>query len=288
MNKQAVLFFLLNFLICFTMNAQHMDLSELGIRFDIPQGWTGEEQGDYLLLGHQTVSGLMIVGQNSSKDASALKNKLLEPISEEGLFLEPDGDFTTVSSTRVEGYYKGTYQSQAVQAFTIGLVNEHGVGMTILMLTSSDVFGDIHREAAKKLARSVQLFQPKESDNTSFWRQRIVGSQLKFMHTSGGSDYSGGYSGTSDVVAINLCTNGRFTYYSNASASFDGSGGSGHAVNNAANQGVYKIYSKGNATYLDLQFDAGNTNTYELLVSSEEHTLLNGNRYFITTLEGCY
>ena len=275
------------FTITMALNAQHMDLSELGIRFEIPQGWTGEEQGDYLLLGHQTIPGLIIVGQNSSKDATALKSKLLQPISEEGLLLKPDGDFNTVSSTRIEGHYKGTYQSQAVQAFTIGLVNEHGVGMTILILTSSDVFSDIHREEAKKLARSVQLFQPKESDNTSFWRQRIVGSQLKFMHTSGGSDYSGGYSGTSDVVAINLCINGRFTYYSNASASFDGSGGSGHVANNAGNQGGYTIYTKGTETYLDLQFDDGHTSTFELLVSSEGHTLLNESRYFITTLEGC-
>lgn len=270
-----------------TMNAQHIDLSELGLRFDIPPGWTGEEQGDHLLLGHHTIPGLMIVSQNTSKDVATLQNKLREPITEEGLFLEPNGHFTTVSSTRVEGHYIGTYLSQTVQAYVIGLVNTKGVGMTILMLSSSDVFGDNHREEAKKLARSVQLFQPKVTDNTSYWKNRIIGSQLKYMHTSGGSDYSGGYSGTSDVVMINLCANGQFTYYSNASASFDSSGGSGHAVNNAANQGVYKIYSKGNETYLDLQFEAGNTNTYELLVNSQEHTLLNGNRYFITTLEGC-
>ena len=287
MNKIQIITSFILFLISLSIDAQHMELSELGLSFDIPQGWKGGEQEDYILLGHETIPGLMIISQNTAKNTASLKKSSMEPINEAGLFLAPDGDFVVVSDSRVEGNYTGTYQGEAVKAFMIGLSNSEGVGITILILTSSNIFGDNHITEANKLAKTVQFFKPKDTDNTHFWKNRIEESQLKYMHTSRGSDYSGGYSGTSDVVIINLCTNGQFSYYANANASFDSSGGFGSANNTAANQGIYTIYSKGNETYLELQFDDGNANSYELVVSSEEHTLLNGSRYFITQLEGC-
>lgn len=283
--KKIAIFILLP--ISLSMNSQHIDLSELGISFDIPQGWTGGEEEDYIILGHTTIPGLMILTQNKARDTRTLKIQAMDTILEEGLFLEPDGDFIIVSDTRVEGNYQGTYQGQAVKAYAIGLINTQGTGMNILILTETKSFSKAHIEEANKLARSVRLSAPKDTDNTLFWKERITGVQLKYMHTSGGSDYSGGYSGISDVVMINLCNNGQFTYYSNSHASFDASGGFGFANANADTRGNYRIYSEGQSTYLDLQFENGSVTTYELTVNSKQNTLLDGSRYFITTLEGC-
>ena len=287
MNKLNIFTTFIILSISISMNSQHIELAELGLSFDIPQGWTGQQQEDYIILGHETIPGLMILSQNKAKNVETLKNLSMETILEEGLFLEPEGDFNIISDARVEGNYKGSYQGEEVHAFAIGLVHSKGTGMNILILTNSDNFSDIHRQEAKKLARTVQLVQPKDADNTRFWKDRIVGWQLKYMHTSGGSDYSGGYSGTSDVVMINLCTNGQFTYYSNSNSSFDSSGGFGYANANKDTRGTYRIYSEGNSTYLDLQYENGSVSTYELTVNSNDNTLLDGSRYFVTTLEGC-
>ncbi len=269
------------------MNSQHIELAELGLSFDIPQGWTGQEQEDYILLGHETIPGLMILSQNKAKDTETLKNRSMETIREEGLYLEPEADFKIISEARVEGSYKGTYEGQDVKAFAIGLINTQGTGMNILILTETKAFTKTHIEEANKLAHTVRFSIPKDSDNTVFWKERITGVQLKYMHTSGGSDYSGGYSGTSDVVMINLCSNGQFTYYSNSNSSFDSSGGFGYANANKDTRGTYRIYSEGQSTYLGLQFENGSVSTYELTVNSKDNTLLDGSRYFVTTLEGC-
>ena len=107
------------------------------------------------------------------------------------------------------------------------------------------------------------------------------------MYTSGGSDYGGGYSGISDVVMINLCSNGQFTYYSNSHSSFDGSGGFGYVNANDDSRGSYSIYSEGNQTLLELKFDNGKISAYALTTNENQNTFLNGTRYFITTIVGC-
>jgi len=287
MNKIQKITIFIGLSISFSMNSQPIELPELGIQFEIPAGWSGGEEGDYIILGHNSIPGLMILTQNKARDAHTLKNQAEDTILEEGVFLEADGDFVIVSETRVEGNYKGTYQGQEVKAYAIGLINTQGTGMNILILTAPDAFSKAHIEEANKLARSVKFAAPKDSDNTLFWKERITGVQLKYMHTSGGSDYSGGYSGISDVVMINLCSNGQFTYYSNAHSSFDASGGFGSANARKDTGGNYEIYSQGKSTYLDLQFENGDVKSFELTVNSERHTLLNGSRYAIINVEGC-
>jgi len=286
--KYAYLLLIVTQFVMYSQEApQPIDYPELGVKFIIPMGWTGQEQGDVILLGHQSIPGMMFLFGNTSEDVETMKKKAMEGIHEGGIQLQPKGNFTILSETRTEGNYEGTYDGVPVTAFAIGLINKKGSGLNILILTETKVFTKTHILEANKLADSVKFFTPKDSDKTVFWKNRIVGTQLKYMYTSGGSDYGGGYSGISDVVMINLCSNGQFTYYSNSHSSFDSNSGFGNVNSNENNQGLYKIYSLGASAFLELTFENGKILEYNLSVNNKGNTLLDNTRYFVVDLEGC-
>ncbi len=262
------------------MYTQEVDLSQLGIKFTFPDGWTGQEEGEYLLAGHTSIPGLMILFQNQSMSTEELKLLALQGIREEGVSLQPKGDFTVVSPTRVEGFYEGNFQGATVTTYAIGLIDGRGKGVSILILTETDKFGDEHISEAKKLAKTVEFYAPK-NDDVARWKSKLIGRKLKYMYTSGGTDYDGTYSGSSDVTIINLFMDTTFNYYSNSNFSFDIDEGFGNVNSNENTIGNFQILNENGQTYLQLKFSGGKTHNYELTQNEKGQTFLNGTRYFV-------
>jgi hypothetical protein len=285
------------FVICYLMccltaiNAQplppHVEFSELGMSFDIPSGWTGQLSENMVILGHNTIPGLMVLSENQSNSALELKQEAMQGYVDNGIQLRAMGDFSIKNNDRVEGMYEGTFNGAEVICYAIGLINHLGKGMNIMILTEKSKFNQQHKTAANQLASSVRFFQAKESPNTIRWKNHLVGKKIKYMKTSGGSDYSGGYSGTSSSWEVNLCHNGRFYLYANSHSSFDGSGGFGYSNGNRQREGRYSIYSEGNYSALVLYHDDGTSSEYELTSSERNHTLLDGTRHFVVASEIC-
>lgn len=280
------------------MNAQHIDLPDFGLSFTIPQGWNGQEQDDYIILGHESIPGMMILFENSSSDATELKELAEQGIREEGITLHALGEFKLVSDNRVAGMYEGLYQGAAVKVYATGLINGLGKGMSILIVTSTDQFSETHQKEVEKLANSVKFYEARDSEVTVQWKNKLVGRQLKYLYSDSSSDYSGGYSNFSKTRIINLCRNGSFTHYYNSQSSFaagdpvDGATtgnqvGSGIVDATNDNAGTYKIYTAGNSSYLELIFANESDMEFELGTNSEGFTTLDSERYFLTDLEGC-
>jgi len=276
---------------------QHVEFEELGLSFDIPNGWTGQIDGEYVILGHNSVPGIMVIFENNSPDANSLKSLAEQGIYTEAASLSADGNFTITASNRVEGMYKGFFNGSNVKSFAIGLINGLGKGMSIVILTETNKFSEAHKVEASKLANSVKFFQARESANTIAWKKKIVGMQLKYMYTNSSSDYTGGYSGVSSTITIDLCNNGTFAYYSNSNSSFSAGGISGEpgslsgfGYTNATDdtEGNYSIGSVGNNAYLTLNFKSGKVVEYDLSVSDQNETYLDDTRYFVIDSERCY
>ncbi len=259
---------------------QRIEFQELGLSFDIPAGWSGGIQEDLYLLGHTSIPGLLILTENNSKTAEQLKTLALQGISEEGIELSPKGEFKIKGNDRVEGFYEGIFNGNRVRVFSIGLINQLGSGMTISIVTEIGKFTDVHIGEAKKLARSVEFSQKIESPDTNFWKQRIVGTQLKYMKVRNNSDSGSGSSGSADIRIIKLFNDGTFSYYFSASNSYWGRGGSDTKRVRNEGEGTYRIYSFQNRTYLELTADGG-TREFELSKSQQNHTLLDGDRFAV-------
>ncbi len=257
-----------------------IEFKEFGLSFETPKGWTGRIEGDYYLLGHSSIPGIMILSKNQSKDTKQLKYLALQGISNEGIQLAPRGDFKVVGNNRVEGFYEGIFSGSQVRVFAIGLINQLGSGINIFMVTEKGKFGEIHIGEAEKLARSVKFFRQKEMPNTDFWKQRIIGKQLKYMITRTNSDSGSGSSGQSDTRIIKLYRDGTFSYYFSASTGYWGQSGSDIRRNRNKGEGTYKIYSFQGRSYLELT-SSGKTVEIELTKSKENYTLLDGYRYAV-------
>ncbi len=138
----------------------HVEFQELGLSFDIPQGWKGQLTDAAVILGHYRLAGLMILTENQSQTAKDLKKLAMEGLADDGVQLTPVEEFDLIGENRVEGFYQGTFSGFQVKAYAIGLIN----GMNIVILTE-----------AKQLTGSVKFYQAKELDSSKFWRNRIVG-----------------------------------------------------------------------------------------------------------------
>ena len=265
---------------------QIIDLPRYGISFEIPTGWMAQMEDDYIFLGHTSIPGLIIIFENAAQTAEELKQNALQGIYDQGVSLAPEGDFL-IEENKVKGYYVGNFQGSQVKALAVGLVSRVGSGFTALILTENSMFSEVHVQEMNKLVESVHFKEVSGTYSTEQWKGWLIGSQLRYMYTSGGSDYGGGYSGTSEDTRINLCSDGTFLYYSNTSSSFDGSAGFGYTQGNEDSSGTYSIYGNAGRTILKLAFKNGQIQEYTVSSNDQDHTLLNDYRYFVVALEGC-
>lgn len=285
MNRTYFIISILICNLCFSQG-QKVDLPDYGVSFEIPEGWSAQAEGDYIFMGHTTIPGLMVIFENTAKTSEALKKEALKGIVDEGVSLMPEGDFT-INENKVEGYYSGLFQGTQVKAYAVGLISRVGSGFTAVVLTEKGKLSKVHVQEMNKLVSSVQFSEITGTYSTNQWKKWLIGSQLRYLYSSGGSDYGGGYSGTSQDEQIQLCSNGTFLYYSSSSSSFDGSGGFGYTQGNDDGNGKYELYGNGGRTYLKLAFNSGNVTEYEVTTNDKDHTLLDGYRYFVVELEGC-
>ena len=270
---------LINYNIMKAQLPKQVNLEELGLSFEIPDGWTGQVEGDYILLGHGTIPGLMVLSANTAKSIPELKQLAVQGIVDEGVQLSVDGEFTATGNNRLEGFYKGTFNGVAAKCYAIGLINGLGKGMNILILTETDKFTEQHKSEANKLASSVVFSQAQDSQTTTFWKQKIVGKQLYFGLTRGDG---------SEKRVIDLCSDGSFLYYGNSHIAFDEDYGYGSANNNTDNIGSYTIYSVDTATtFLELIFDNGEVYEFALSTNEAGNTFLGNSRYYVQNSERC-
>ena len=151
----------------------------------------------------------------------------MQGIQAEGIRLSPKGNFTLKGNNQVEGFYEGIFNGANVRVFSIGLINQLGSGMTISIVTEKAKFTDAHIKEARKLAKSVKFFKQRDSKETAFWKQKLVGKNLKYMKTfTSTSSYDPVVTGYSDSVSITLYNDGNllflFKFLNNSRRSYAG------------------------------------------------------------------
>lgn len=258
--------------------SQQVDLPELGLIFEIPDGWSGQVDGDYILLGHTTIPGLMILSTNTAKSIPELEQLAAQGIVDEGVKLDVDGEFKAAGNNRLQGFYKGTFDDVAVKCYAIGLINGLGRGMNILILTETYKFTEQHKAEANTLASSVVFTQAEDAQGTTFWKQKIMGKQLYYGLTRGDG---------SEKRILDLCSDGSFHYYGNSRIAFDENFGFGSADGTNTATGNYTITNIGKATILSLTTTEGKVYVVALSTNEAGNTFLDDSRYYVQNSERC-
>jgi len=135
---------------CASAFAQQTGLVEyksLGLSFQIPDGWVGQEANGSFLMGSNTVPGFILLTTNEAASVEVLKQEARAGMVEQnGTNLQMNGTrFESVGSNGIGTEFTGTLEYQAAKAYIVGMVNPYGSGVTIISATLKDKYSSAHR-----------------------------------------------------------------------------------------------------------------------------------------------
>lgn len=290
--KYPVLFLLL-VLIAHSLSAQisgHVSYEKFGLEFDIPAGWIAREGEGMLIMGHNSIPGMLVMTTHSFT-MSELKNEAAKGIQDaNGTQLYLASGLVDLSENAVGGHFSGTIEWTSAKAYIIGIENPTGGrGISIMAATNSDSYNDTYESIAKSIYKSLEFKKTDRSAELKEWENFLKNSRLTYMNSSYSSSYGddAGYGGYSSERMIHLCEQGHFKYGSSSDVSVGSSGASGFSQANHSGTGMWEIeIGASGDPVLALKFNNGEEHIYGLEFS-EQKLYLNGDRYFHTK-EGEY
>ena len=263
-----------------------VNYENLGIRFNIPQGWQGQEVEQGVLLVSQTHAGLILITTNTAKSLEEIRQQGTTMVDfGEGSQFSPKGALQPVGSNGLAGPFEGSFEYQPARAFIGGLFNAQGMGLSVIAVTSPEAYGAIHESSVLSLMKSVVFSKAKESNALQEWRDYISNARLTYMDSYySGGDISGGYS---TEIAIDICARGFFRYSGKDEMTVGGAGSSGWSQSGSEGNGTWQVMQAADGSaVLVLKFYSGEEYNYTLSYEDSK-TYLNGQRYFVTR-EGEY
>ena len=215
------------------MNGRTISDVQAGVAFTVPSGWTATSNEDGYLLVSKTYKGLIVVTTNPYHSLQELQEGAGEGIVNEktGVQLMPSSQNEQIGSNGLGAVFSGQVNGQAAKAYVAGLVSPHpgAVGVTIIAMTSEEAYDSQYPAWAKSIAASVRFSSPRVDRALMAW------FSAKYWYHSGSSS---SYGGISHDKTWTFCADGRFTYYSEDSASVTGMYGSASSDNS---QGTWTI-----------------------------------------------
>lgn len=260
-----------------------VSLPHAGVEFTIPEGWVGQETDAGYILGSHTEAGAILLSTHQMTSLESLKQEAMNGFQEDGgTQLQIEGAPETLGKTSIGGMYKGMLQGQPVKAYAVGLINPHGKGVTIISVTTPELFADRHRQLAREIAGGMRFFKAEKAPIVDEWKQVLTNARLTYMESY--SNQNGGYS---DKIVIDLCANGTFRHRKRYQMGLDTGGAMASDHNAAQGAGSWIVSQDGGGNpILELTFDDGRVQEYTLQFVDDK-TLLNGTRYFRTYDGGC-
>lgn len=281
--------FMLFFIICCKAQVQTNEVinyPSLGISFEIPATWEGQEVENGFLMSNTEVSGFILLTTHDLKNMQAIQQEMeqvftIGPNSK----LAPTNVLQTITSHTMAGEYAGTISDKLAKAYILGMLNTYGLGLTLICGSNTNTYSDDLKNAGISIVKSVVFYVPKTKSvvdtnkiESNEWKEKFKNCRLTYMESY--SSYgSGGYG---KKIKIDLCGKGYFNHSSYSSMSLDsGSYSAGYGTNKQG-AGTWKILENQTQIVLQLNFYNGEVYEHVVTVDADDKTYLNGNRYFRT------
>ncbi len=235
-----------------------------GFKFVPPQGWVSQKNASGIILGHNTVAGMILVFPHTSTSMQQMQGLMMQGIQEEGSSLMPAGAMRPVNNNTLKGDYSGVVSGQQVKAVGYGVLSPYGGGAFILAMSTPDKMSNALTGAAQQIATTMRYVRP----------------------TSGSSDLVQFFSGvwvtssTNTYTKVYLYPDGTWSDHYEASYSGDfsnsggntGSWGAGGAQNS---RGRWRVSGNRDQGQLLLIYPNGEQEAYQYQVHVE-----NGQKYY--------
>jgi len=99
-----------------------------GFKFKPPAGWKFQKTNEYILLGHDTIAGMVFVLPHMVASLQELQAEMQSGLTDEGVNLLPSGAIQPIGNNAFGGEFSGILQGQQVKARGIGTFSPHGGG----------------------------------------------------------------------------------------------------------------------------------------------------------------
>ncbi|MEL7148094.1 MAG: hypothetical protein AAFO69_17090 [Bacteroidota bacterium] len=264
----------------------HVNYEQIGIEFDIPAGWVGQEQEDMIVLNSNNSRGIIMMTTHEYSIQELIAESKKEINEAGGTSLKLVGKTELLNENAIAGEYTGTMEWQPVKAFVIGIANPHesGIGVTLLSVAQQSDFDATNIALCKQLYRSVSFKKVDNSAALLEWKEWLGNCRLTYMDSySSSSVVSGGMSGGySSKTTIDLCAKGYFNFNSQSDLSVGNSGASTYGSSAVQGQGEWNVITNVDGSFLlELSFHTGEKSTYRISYEDSKFHL-NNNRYFVT------
>ena len=264
-----------------------VNYERLGISFVIPEGWIGQESGDMLIMGSESINGFLVM-QAHNLSLEQLKKEAYKGIDEgNGTRMKLDGDYEA-GPDFIGGVFGGSVEWEPAKGYLLGVTNSVGMGVMILGVTKPEMYNDSYRDLCFEVYNSIKFSEVDRTAEFEEWKKWLSDSRLTYMNSHYSSDYTVGgiSSGYSSERKIDLCSKGYFTDSSNNDMSISGSGVSGYSSGSDEGSGTWKLEMTIEGYMLILNYSSGEMEQYNLAYEDSKF-YMNGVRYFVTS-EGEY
>ena len=157
------------------MQAQNLSNAMWSFSLDTPENWKYQDNGGVILLGHDTIAGLIIVYPHTFSTKHELKNVMQQGLNEEGGYLQIQGVLDNFDKDGYQGNYVGIYQMQTVKAKAYGRVVAQNGGATIIVMTTPESFSKELDKAGKFIANSLKKKKQNSTQGHIDITQRFIG-----------------------------------------------------------------------------------------------------------------
>lgn len=136
-----------------------------GYKFKAPAGWVHQIDGDAVLLGHNSIAGMLVVVKHDQVPFETMKGEMGNGLNEEGVSLLPEGELKKIDESSLSGTFKGTLDSTTVRAYSIGTVSPFGKsGVYIVAITTPEQFKSELTNCVDEIFKSLKFFKVEMSE----------------------------------------------------------------------------------------------------------------------------
>lgn len=162
-----------------------LTVNELGVAFNLPEGWVGAMQDSYFVVGSHTEPGLIILGADRMTGSEAVSFLSSPQDLGDGYVLAPTGAPQQADNTfSVDCVI--TNGLQTLQGEVRAILGDHGIGVAIIAVAPEALA--IKRTAAS-IEQSITFSRPvvpEPGELTGPWVQQLAGVKIvRFYHGSG-------------------------------------------------------------------------------------------------------
>jgi hypothetical protein len=139
----------------------------LGFKFEPPLGWVAQVNSEVVLLGHNTIPGLILVVPHQATTMSQMRTEMEQGLQDVGTYLVPSGTIQLSENGYLIADYSGYLDGTNASAKGLGVLFKTGGGAYIIAASTPEKYSKSLVDAAKLIATKIHAIAQNVNNNGS-------------------------------------------------------------------------------------------------------------------------